>query len=180
MAYKEVATLDADVTIALGGRDKKTGKANPTKVEGYYLGRREVAAGKFSRPGKQDYLYFLQTPKGNVGVWGKTDLDRKLAQVTPGDMIRVSHTGMRPTPSGEMHTYKVEVDSDNRIDVSGLQASAPSSAFDDASELNEDESLNNDTYGDEDEAPTASIASSSAAERKAKVDALLNKNRAKN
>ena len=40
MAFKEVQSLEAENAISLGGRNKKTGKENPTKAEGYYLGSR--------------------------------------------------------------------------------------------------------------------------------------------
>lgn len=38
MGFKEVASLDADVTVALGKKDPN-GKPYPKQAEGYYLGR---------------------------------------------------------------------------------------------------------------------------------------------
>lgn len=115
MAFKPVQDLDADVTVALGGVDKKTGKKNPTKVEGYYLGSRDTASKK-SKNGISK-LYFFQTEQGNLGVWGKTDLDRKMLAVKPGTMTRVTQSGSVPTPNGDMYKFKVEVDEANSIEV---------------------------------------------------------------
>jgi hypothetical protein len=124
MGFKEVSSLDADTVIALGGQDKKTKKANAKQIEGYYLGSRTVADKK-KKDGKS-YIHVFQTAEGNTGVWGKTDLDRKLLAVTPGTMTRATHTGFRETPNGDMYTYKVEVDSENTIDVSDLVKQAQS------------------------------------------------------
>ena len=118
MAFQEVASLDAEVTISLGGVNRKTGKKNPTSVEGYYLGSRTVENKK-----GESKIHFFQTQKGNIGVWGKTDSDRKLAGIEPGTMTRISFDKMQATPNGEMYKYKVEVDSANTIDVAGLSAS---------------------------------------------------------
>src|SRR5258708_25091801 len=115
MAFEQVLDLDAEITVSLGGSNRKTGKKNPSQVEGYYLGSRKVESKK-AKSGFA-YIHILQTEKGNLGVWGKTDLDRKLLTVTPGTMIRASHTGMLQTPNGEMYKYKVEIDKDNSIEV---------------------------------------------------------------
>lgn len=117
MAFKEVSDLNAETTIALGGKNKQTGKDNPKQIEGYYLGSRQVDSKK-SKSGKA-YIYIFQTPKGNVGVWGKTDLDNKMKAAAPGCMIRITQNGMANTPNGEMYKYKVEVDDTNTIEVLG-------------------------------------------------------------
>ena len=125
MAFKEMQSLDAERVTALGGVDKKNkNKPNPKTAEGYYLGSRKVASTK-SKSGFA-YIHYLQTDKGNLGVWGKTDLDRKILSVAPGAMIRITQTGMQPTPNGDMYKFKVEVDLENQIEV------------DLASEVNED------------------------------------------
>lgn len=172
MAFQEVNDLNTDVTISLGGTNKKTGKANPTKIEGYYLGKKEVEDRK-KKSGKS-YIYVFQTPKGNVGVWGKTDMDRKMEAATEGFMLRVSHTGMAQTPNGEMYKYKVEFDSENTIPV--LSKGSSNTAYEEPVEA----SFGTDDEDEEDnfsyEAPTApALSASSAAERQAKVQALLNK-----
>lgn len=121
MAFQEVNSLDAEVTIALGGYNKKLKKENPTTAEGYYLGTRLVAS-KLAASGEAP-LHFLKTPKGNLGIWGKTDMDRKLCQVTLGTMIRISFTGTKPSNKGQdMYLYKVEVDADNTIEVADAQS----------------------------------------------------------
>lgn len=173
MGFKEVSSLDADNAVALGGVNKKTGKKNPTSVEGYYLGKREVE----SKRGKSN-LHFLQTPKGNLGLWGKTDLDRKLAGVNPGTMIRATHVGMQATPNGEMYKYKVEVDSDNTIEVTMTTSDLSGSA----ESLNDSDDSDTDAYAseaafedDSEDYVPAPAAAASLAERQAKVRELLSK-----
>lgn len=169
MAFKEVSSLEADVTIALGKKDKNTGKPYPKEAEGYYLGSRKVE----NKRGESS-LHFLQTAKGNLGVWGTTDLDRKLSQVTPGSMIRVTSTGTRPTPKGEMYTYKVEIDADNTIEVA-ISESAPAAESDDSYEQDV-AAVGSSEYDDTDLAEELSAA----AARKAKVEALLGRKTVKN
>lgn len=124
MAFKEVQSLDAENTISLGGFDKKTRKENPTQAEGYYLGSR-LTEGKLG----DSYLHIIQTPKGNLGVWGKTDLDRKLKQVEPGTMVRITQSGTRPSNKGnDMYLFRVEVDSDDTVAVN----LAPKTAYEEA------------------------------------------------
>lgn len=170
MGFKEVSSLDAEVTISLGGVNKKTGKKNPTSVEGYYLGSRTVEGKK-----GDSKIHFFQTSKGNLGVWGKTDSDRKLGGVAPGTMTRISFDKMQATPNGDMYKYKVEVDADNTIDVGDLGgstegASPAYNAFESAEELGY--ASDEDTSDADQEAEL--IAAQSTAERKAKVQALLN------
>lgn len=126
MGFKTVISLEADTATAIGGVDKRTGKANPKQVEGYFLGSRKVESRK-SKSGFA-YLHVLQTANGNLGVWGKTDMDRKLLSVPAGTMVRITHTGMQPTPNGDMYKYRVEQDDSNQLDVSGLSSEAPQEA----------------------------------------------------
>jgi hypothetical protein len=166
--FKEVASLDAEVTVALGKTDKKTGKAYPKSAEGYYLGSRKVE----NKRG-ESVLHFLQTAKGNLGVWGTTDLNRKLGQVASGTMVRVTSTGTKATPNGEMYTYKVELDNDNTIDVSGLSENESSYA-DEQEESSSYSDQDDDNSGDnQEEDDTYAIAAAQQAERAAKVQALL-------
>jgi len=179
MAFKERTSLDADVTTAIGGQNKKTGKKNPSTIEGYFLGTREVESKKSK--GGVAKLHFLQTSKGNIGVWGKTDLDRKLDGVEPGCMIRITHTGMQSTPNGDMYKYKVEVDDENTIEVSA----ADSSASDDSSEdqygedevaaggFEDSEEDTEESEDDEEDAVQLAANAKAAAARKAKVQGLL-------
>jgi hypothetical protein len=169
MAYKEVSDLNADETISLGGTNTKTGKPNPTKVEGYYLGSRQVADKK--KKSGLSFIYIFQTPKGNVGVWGKTDLDRKMLSVTPGYMVLASFDRMVPTPNGSMYKYKVQVDSENTIEVVGNEIAA---ANDDSGVESDD--AQSDSYESQ-ESSTASLV----AKRKLTVQEIIanakNKNR---
>lgn len=168
MSFKEVQTLDAAVTIALGGRNRATGKENPSSIEGYYLGRREVASRK-SKTGLC-FIHYFQTPKGNVGVWGKTDLDRKLGTVPVGAMTRAAHVGMQATPNGDMYKFKVEVDTDNKVEVAPFEATES-----EGSEENEQYG-NDEDYGTEEEteAPLAAVKRNEGRDR---VQALLSKNK---
>lgn len=180
MAFEDVTDLSADVTISLGGTNKKTGKANPTKAEGYYLGKREVADKK--KKSGISYIYFLQTPKGNLGVWGKTDLDNKMVGIVPGTMVRLTYDRMVETPNGPMYKYKVAQDKDNTIVVSGAESTSANSndstdAFNDEAEEIGDADEDQAPEEDEDALQAAALA---RAEQKRKVDALLNKSKSKN
>lgn len=178
MGFKELNTLDADNTTALGGVNKKTGKTNPTKAEGYYLGSREVDSPR-SKTGKAK-IHFLQTENGNLGVWGKTDLDRKIAQVRPGTMIRVTQSGKQEIPGkNPMYKFKVEVDETNTIYVPDQLQESESST----EESYEDDVNDSDLAGLSDEVEhvaaqrPAQPSSVPSAERQAKVKALLNRNK---
>lgn len=182
MAFQEVNDLSTDNTIALGGTNKQTGRPNPTKIEGYYLGKRQVDSKK-SKTGKA-YIYVFQTPKGNVGVWGKTDLDRKMESAVPGHMLRVTQSGMASTPNGEMYKYKVEFDATNTIEVqSGPTNSYAATDGDSYTEqgygTSESEEEDDSAYGGYDTpvSKSASALNTSASERAAKVQALLSKNK---
>ncbi len=172
MAYKTVQTLDADVTITIGGVDKKTGKKNPTSAEGFYLGKRVVEGSKYG----DSNLYVFQTEKGNLGVWGKTDLDRKMGSAKLGQMTLIEYKGMKPSKNGDMHTYQVAQDADASIDVSDIEAASSSDESEDAINSDADEAEELDTEDDEEayEAPVAAaVQQESAAARKAKVQEML-------
>lgn len=170
MAYRQITDLSADITISLGGSNRKTGKKNPESVEGYYLGKREVADSK--KKNGFSYIYFFQTSKGNIGVWGKTDIDRKLAQAELGQMTLVKFDKMVPTPNGDMYKYSVAQDSENVIEVSASSTSGVSSE-DTAIDGTDTEELNG--YDNEVDQDALQVAALAAAERKAKVQALLNR-----
>lgn len=166
MAFAEVSSLDAEVTVALGKTNKATGKPYPKQAEGYYLGNRTVA----NKRGESK-IHFLKTAKGNLGVWGTTDLNRKLSQVVAGTMVRITSTGTKPTPNGDMYTYKVEQDNANAIEVQIEAAAAAHADFaDDEETTDEDTSYSSDESEDEDATQSVALA---AAERKAKVQALF-------
>lgn len=118
MAYEEVQDLGTDTVTAIGGSNKKTGKANPTSIEGYFIGSRDVPS-SMSKTGLAK-IHVFKTAKGNEGVWGKTDLDIKLASVPIGTMTLVKFDRMQVTKGKQpMYKYKVSVDRDNIIEVAG-------------------------------------------------------------
>lgn len=173
MAFKTVTDLSADVTISLGGKDKKTGKLNPTTIEGYYLGKRVIADTK-KKSGKS-YIYIFQTPTGNKGVWGKTDLDNKMLEVTPGTMTRASFLKMVPTKNGDMYRYKVEVDVDNTIEVSAVEVEDTGSDYLETDSTTNEEQFEEQLIPDEvgEEAEAAALLAQE--EQLAKVQAILNR-----
>lgn len=150
MGFTQVQDLDASETTALGGKNKQTGKANPTAAEGYFLGSKSVESVR-SKTGTC-FLHILQTSEGNLGVWGKTDLDRKMKNVKPGTMVRITQNGMLEIPGkNPMYKFKVEVDLDNTIEVnlSGSNTDAEYSAYPDNEELPEESNFDSDDHADD-------------------------------
>ncbi len=192
MGFKPVVDLDCESATALGGQDRKSGKKNPTSITGYYIGSRQVDSPK-SKTGKA-YLHVFQTEKGNQGVWGKTDLDKKILGVTAGSLVRVTFTGMQETKNNPMYKYRVEVDADDAIDVGAVEASELVDNADTGQTRYESGSYEDEGADDEqeadaeeeilDETPPARAAAprrpatAPSADRAAKVQALL-KGRAK-
>lgn len=173
--FKEVASLDADVTIAIGKKDKKTGKAYPKTAEGYYLGKRTVEGKK-----GESVLHFLQTEDGNLGVWGTTDLNRKLSQVKDGVMVRITSTGTKPTKNGDMYTYKVEVDASNTIEVDLSESSADEEgAGEDDGTYGTDNEDDGNEEKEEDNSQALALAAAERAAQKAKVQEIMNRGKAK-
>lgn len=176
MGFKTVTDLDAETTVAIGGFNKKTKRDNPTSVEGYYLGKRDVA----SKKAKSGFcsIYYFQTPKGNVAVWGKTDMDRKMSGVIAGTMTRVSFDKMVPTPNGEMYKYKVEFDPENTIEVTQLTEGNNGGGDTEYSDTETTSGSDYEETTDENE-DAAQAAALAAAERKARVQDLLKGNKGK-
>lgn len=188
MAFQTVADLDCSTTTALGGKNKE-GKANPTTITGYFIGTRKVESKK-SKTGDAS-LHVLQTPKGNVGVWGKTNLDSKMKGVTPGVMVRITFTGMVETRNNPMYKYKVEVDAENAIEVATpdtAEASEEAESYNSKAEASYDDSEETELDAEEealDEVPAPRAAAPKKplatpdATRQAKVQELLNRSRNK-
>lgn len=181
MAFKEIQSLDAETTISLGGFNKKTRQDNPTQITGYYLGSKTVPSQK-SKTGKA-YIHIFQTADGNVGVWGKTDLDRKMSALTEkvGVMVRVTQSGTKPTKGGnDMYIFRVEVDADNTIEVATAPQSYESEVIEEdyAEESYDDEENPNAEFdAPVTRRPTAPVKAATVpdAARQAKVKALLAK-----
>jgi len=171
MAYKTVVELKSDQTIKLGGKGAD-GKPNPTSIEGYYLGKRET---------KSDYgvgvIHFFQTQDGNIGVWGKTNMNRLLSSERVGQMVLVRFTGMGKPQKGKAapYNYQVQYDEDNTIDVGGVELGAQDT------EVHEDVESFDEEPMDEVPPPRAVApkhpASTPSASSQAKVQALLNSRR---
>lgn len=189
MAYEKIQSLECDITTALGGINKKTGKKNPTSVEGYYLGSYEFDS-KLSKTGKA-WVHVFQTDTGNTGIYGKTNLDRKMKSAEIGTMTLVTQKGMQETKNAPMYLYEVAQDRANAISVN-VGLTAPSrDAEDDVSTTFNDNSDAADDIDDSDDlddapadevapvratAPKRAAAAPDAASR-ARVQALLNKGR---
>ncbi len=183
MAFKPLTSLDCEQTIQVGGKDRKTGKPHPTSIEGYYLGSKQIVSPKnktgFSK------LHVFQTEDGSVGVWGKTDLDRKLANATAGVMTRVTYAGLKETKNNPMYMYKVEVDAENTIDVASLSSASEGESYEAEGSSYEDDSADLDPTEDAplpDEVPpqratppkAASAASTPSKAQQERARALLN------
>ncbi len=178
MAYEKVTDLSTDTVVKLGGVNSKTGKPNPLTMEGYYLGNRSVKSDNGT-----SVIHIFQTPKGNQGVWGTADINTKLGQIKPGTMVLVEYVEKRKLAAGKTkHVYSVSFDKDNTIEV----ASSATVSYDDGND--EGGSADTETTGDfaeEDQAQAEELAALEAAEAarqaasKARVQALLNKNKAK-
>lgn len=174
MAFKKVVTLSTDKAIQLGGKDA------PTSVLGYYLGAKNVES-DFG-PGK---LHVFQTAEGNIGVWGKSNLNAQLSEGLIGQMCQVQFSGMGKAQKGRKPPYlfTVEHDEDDTIDVSSVTASSASEEPDYGDnadgEVGEEE-----TYADEvpvkRASPPKTPASAPDAARTARVSALLNGTRRTN
>src|SRR5882757_8799082 len=106
MAFEEYQDDRADFTVSLGGTNKKTGKANPTSVEGYYLGSKRVPDDK--KKTGYEWIHRFQTQKGTVDVWGKTDMNKKMKSARLGVCVKIEATGeTKATKNGDMKIFKV-------------------------------------------------------------------------
>lgn len=173
MAFKEQLDTSSASCISLGGFNRATKSDNPVQVEGYYLGSKTVT----NKLGDSK-LHFLKTSEGLIGVWGKTDLDRRFGDVIAGQMVRVLYTGTRPTPRGkDMYVYKILVDADNVLPADEIPSFATQKALEEFDDNSEDD-VPNDFSEEPAYTPPASAAVpaqvASTAQR-ANVAALLNK-----
>lgn len=179
MGFEKINSLDSEVSVNLGGINKKTGKPNPKSVEGYYLGTKTGIPNKFD-PAKPDCMHILQTEKGNVGVWGKSHLNPQMSKAIPGSMVRITFTGTRPSKKGnDQLLFTVEQDKTNNIDVGDLQAQ-------DSETYAADDSGDSELFEAPQEEPVyvaptppKTAAKAPDAARQAKVQALLNGTRIK-
>lgn len=152
MGYEKLSDVQ---TVILGGVDKKTGKRNPTELEGYFL-RVEQRPNKFNTDKPQNY-YVFQTQNGEEGVFGKAGLDREMKKASPNAMTKVVHTGTtRDTGKGNpMVVFDVFQDKSNIIEQAYAQASVDHNS-DEEDSYQETDVSEEDSY--EPTAPTTTTA----------------------
>jgi len=177
MGYEKVTDLSTDTVVKIGGLNSKTGKANPTKMEGYYLGSRTVKS-----ENGDSTIHTFQTPKGNEGIWGTADINSKLGQVRPGTMVLVQYKEKRKLAGGKTkYVYDVMFDVENTIPVFAALNNPPVGNEDgDTGYSTGDEGSDYTTGAEEDESQDEQLQALEAARRQAqaeKVKALLNKNK---
>lgn len=185
MGFKDYSSPRPDTWVNLGGRNKE-GKKNPGVLEGYYLGRVE-GVNQFDTS-KMKVTFIFQNAaidgkpvQGIVGVNGSANLIQKMkdaevnfraqeGRAPLGTRTLITHTGELNLGKGNpMKTFTAQFDAEDSIEVTAVAAS-----------LDEYESDDEDTEeatdgADEDAAQAAALL---AAERAAKVQELLNRNKA--
>jgi hypothetical protein len=176
MAYEKVKDLSTDTVVKIGGVDSKTGKKNPTQMEGYYLGSRVVQTNN-----GESRIHVFQTPKGNIGVWGTKDLTDKLSQVIPGTMVLVEYGGKRNLKGGKtLHTYTVSQDKTNILDIETLPAGSETAGDESYGSVDDDYiGSDDDSADDEDTQQAAALLVAEQKAKAAKVQEILNRGKAK-
>lgn len=180
MAYE---VLDDVTSVKLGGTDKKTGKKNPTQLEGYYL-RKETRPNKFN-PEKPQNFYVFMTSSGQIGTYSTAGIDREMKKATIGVMTLLKDTGeVLDTGKGNpMRVFQVAQDKSNVLDAESLASSniVPEEDYegqqDELSEIDaEDDEAVEEMPAPRPVAPKVP-AKTPSSEQQAKIQALLNKNR---
>lgn len=185
MAAKSYEDVRPDKWITIGGVDK-TGKTNPTSASGYYCGRSE-GPDAFN-PEKTKTNFMIQTPEGVVGINGNTNLVQKMTtseknfkareQKTPlGVLVQIKFVGTQKSEikgRNPMKLFEVLFDASNvNEDLANLTATSTSDdSYDDEDAEADYQSDAASSEVDEDAMQAAELAN---LERKAKVQALLNK-----
>lgn len=183
MAYITKFDGQTDTTIQLGGVSKQDGKPNPTSIEGYFLGTKEIPDSGYG-PGK---LHIFQTSDGTIGVWGKTNSNRLLTKDLAGQMVLLTFTGMGEKKKGKnpAYMYSVQHDPNNTTDVSGIDLNSSEPESDESVE-SEDAAMTpaNNTYSSAhvprtvaQPARTVVAASAPSASKQAEIQALLKSRR---
>lgn len=168
MGYEKMTDMSTDTVTALGGMNSKSNKSNPTQIEGYYLGSRNVATAN-----GPSAIHVFQTAKGNEGVWGTSKLNNNLTKAVIGKKVKVVYKGKIKITGGKtQHTYEFFVDKTDVIEVDVLPEGQETL---EAEEYSTDDST--DTPEEDEETAAAELLA--AAECKAKVQAMLNKNKTK-
>jgi len=180
MAYETIADFDCTKTISVGGTrlDKKTGKRykNPTQIEGFYVGTKSGIDNKLN-PEKPMSIHIFQTAEGNVGVWGKTDLDQKMRRAKVGYMTLVAFDKMVPTNRLPMFKYTVQQDPQNVNQdlvvgcdtLNNVQAEESTSSFESEEEAVEEEAFEEEASLDSEEAVDEPVLSQAQAPKTLKT-----------
>jgi len=182
MSFKDYSSPRPDNWVNLGGTNKQ-GKKNPGTLEGYYLGRTE-GPNQFDATKTKTTFIFQNAAidgkpvQGIVGVNGSANLVNKMkdaelnfraqeGKAPLGVRTLLTYTGELNIGKGNtMKTFTAQFDSDDQIEVTAVAT---------ADEYAPDEDEEESTDGaDEDASQAAALA---AAERAAKVQELLNRNK---
>jgi len=182
MAFNDYSSPKPDSWVTVGGVTRE-GVKNPSSLEGYYMGT--ISEPSSFDKNKLKHTHLIQTAKGIAGVNGSSNLNFKMKDsennllkrgISPiGVKLRIEFVGTKPSSKGNpTKLYKVTFDvSDINEAIASGVVTAPVEEY---ASNEEDESYTSaevDTADDEDDAlQTAALA---AAERKAKVEALLAK-----
>jgi hypothetical protein len=167
MAYEDLVNIQV---VSLGGINAKTGKKNPTELEGYYLGS-EQRPNKFN-PEKPKNFYKFQTASGDIGVYGSAGIDDALKSARIGLMTKLVSTGqVKDTGKGNpMKLFKAAQDKTNTLSVPLGQSEWDGADSDAYEEESSDEVV-----------PTRPVAAVTATvpstEKQARLNAMLNKHR---
>lgn len=110
MAYEKVGMFTEN-NIKLGGINKKTGKPNPTTLEGYYKGTKEVKNEVFEGVSQ---IHVFKTKAGDVGVWGAANLNYQIKDCQKGVSTLIKFMGTKPSKKGSpMQVFEVLQDKSN-------------------------------------------------------------------
>lgn len=167
MAYEKKIDAQASTTIKLGG------DGNPTSIEGYYLTSKDTPDSGYG-PGK---LHIFMTKEGNVGVWGKTNINRLLTDDLKGKMCLLTFTGMGPKRKGRnpAYEYELQFDRSNTVDVTHLAAAVVDDGESDEEYVANTPTSYEDVDSDDDTPVVTSKAAVPNAAAQAKVKELLAK-----
>jgi hypothetical protein len=156
MALVDKQDLSTDSVFGLGdGQDKLQ------SIEGYYLGNREVKTAN-----GDSIIHVFKTPKGNVGIWGTAKLNSNLGTEDLGVFQSITYKGKVRIAGGKtQHTYRFQSDSDDTIEVAQLSKGSSTANV---------ELVDGDDGDDTDFDANEQLV---AAQKQAKVQAMLNKNK---
>lgn len=170
-------------TVVLGGKDKTTGKKNPTELVGYFI-RTEQRENRFNKDKPQNY-YVLQTKEGEVGIYGKAGLDREMKKAYLGRLTHIVNTGetLDVGKGNPMTVYKVGQDRNDSIELPETSSNSSVEAavnLGNNIESNEEQDFDGDEEDTQEALPPppqkpSRPLSVTNAERAARVQAVLNK-----